>query len=107
MVNIPSANVAATAGQTMAASSLFSASDLDGDVLTYFLYDATPAASSGHWVVNGNTLAAQTVVALSANDVARTSFVAGAGGSNDDLSEMVYDGHAYSGSSFRHFHVIV
>ncbi len=107
VVNIPNANVTATAGQTFAASSLFSATDLDGDTLTYFLYDNTPAATSGHFEVNGSAVAAQTVVALSAAQIAQTTFVSGAAGSSDDLEVMVYDGHDYSGNtSFNHFHVL-
>src|SRR5207247_1792319 len=80
VVTIPSANVTATAGQGIAASSLFSASDADNDALTYFLYDASAAANSGHWVVNGSVVAAGTVVALGAGQLAQTTFVAGAAG---------------------------
>jgi Ca2+-binding RTX toxin-like protein len=106
-VTIPQANVSASAGQAIAASSLFSASDLDGDTLTYFLYDATPGATSGHISVNGSTVPAQTVVALSAAQIAQTTFVAGTAGSNDDFQVMVYDGHDYSGNtSFSHFHLL-
>ncbi len=108
VVTVASANVPAAAGQTFAASSLFSVTDAENDPLTYFLYDGSPAANSGHFVVNGTTIAAQTVVALSAGQVAQTTFVAGAGGSSDDLSVMVYDGQAYSGNtSFTPFHVNV
>lgn len=53
VLTIPLANVAATAGQTIAASSLFSATDADGDALTYYILDNTTAAYSGHFVVNG------------------------------------------------------
>ncbi|MDP1866485.1 MAG: hypothetical protein Q8L13_09110, partial [Bradyrhizobium sp.] len=106
VVTIPSANVSASAGQSIAASSLFSVSDANNDVLTYFLYDAT--ANGGHFVVNGATVAAQTVVALSAYDLARTTFVAGPGGSSDNLRVMAYDGQAYSGNtSFSQFNVHV
>ncbi len=107
VVNIPNTNVTAAAGQTFAASSLFSATDLDGDTLTYFLYDNTPAATSGHFAVNGNTVPAQTVIALNDAQIAQTTFVSGAAGSSDDLEVMVYDGHDYSGNtSFSHFHVL-
>src|SRR5205085_2200814 len=61
VVTIPSANVSATAGQTIAASSLFSGSDVDGNLQGYYIYDDNPAANSGHWVVSGTTIAAQTV----------------------------------------------
>ena len=48
VVTVPSANVSASAGQTIAASSLFSVTDADNDVLTYFLYDGT--SNGGHFV---------------------------------------------------------
>jgi hypothetical protein len=106
VVTIPSANVSASAGQVFAASSLFSVSDPSGGPLTYFLYDGT--ANGGHFVVNGVVEPAQTVVALSAAQLAQTTFVAGAAGSSDALAVMAYDGQAYSGNtSFSQFHVNV
>ena len=60
VLTVPSANVSATAGQSIAASSLFGATDADGDALTYYLYDNTPDANSGHFVVNGVVVTAQT-----------------------------------------------
>ena len=108
VVSVPQTNVTAAAGQLFAASSLFSASDADGDALTWFIYDWTPAAGSGHFVVNGSVVPAQTVVGLTPSDFAHTSFVAGSPGSNDDLGVMVFDGHDYSGNtSFNGFHVLV
>ena len=105
VVTVPSANVAASAGQSIAASSLFSVSDADHDVLTYFLYDGT--ANGGHFVVNGAQVPDQTVVALSVNEAAHATFVAGPAGSNDALAVLVYDGQAYSGNTFSHFNVNV
>jgi Cadherin-like len=106
VVTIPSANVSASAGEVFAASSLFSVSDPSGGLLTYFLYDGT--ANGGHFVVNGVVEPAQTVVALSAAQVAQTTFVAGAAGSSDALAVMAYDGQAYSGNtSFSHLDVNV
>ena len=68
----------------------------------------TPRRAVGTSVLNGSNIADQTVVTLSAAQMAQTTFVAGPAGSNDDLSVMVYDGLAYSGNtSFSHFHVIV
>src|SRR5947207_14807693 len=102
VVTIPQANVSASAGQVFSASSLFSVSDIDNDVLTYFLYDGT--ANGGHFFVNGTQVADQTVVALSAGQLAQTTFVAGSAGYFDALPVMVYDGHIYSGNtSFSHF----
>ena len=107
VVTIPQANVSASAGQVFSASSLFSVSDIDNDVLTYFLYDATAGANSGHFEVNGSAVPEQTVVALSASQIAQTTFVAGTSGSNNDFQVMAYDGHDYSGNtSFSHFHIL-
>ena len=40
--------------QNIAASSLFSVSDADNDVMTkYQFWDSTADPASGHWVVNG------------------------------------------------------
>jgi hypothetical protein len=84
VVTIPSANVAASAGQSIAASGLFDITDEDNDLLTYFIYDST--ASGGHFAINGTTVAAQTVVALSAWELAHTTFVAGPVGSSDAIA---------------------
>jgi hypothetical protein len=97
-VNLPSgASVAATAAQTLQVSSLFSATDVDGDTLTYFVYDANTAANSGHFVVGGNTVPAQTITPMSAAQLAQATFVAGALGTSDDIYVEAYDGLAYSG----------
>ena len=47
-------------GQVVNASTLFSASDVDGNSLLYFFYDNTAAATSGHFTVNGVVQAAGT-----------------------------------------------
>ena len=108
VVSVPQTSVTAAAGQVFAASSLFGASDADGDALTWFIYDWTPAAGSGHFVVNGAVVPAETVVGLTPFDFAHTSFVAGSPGSNDALGVMAFDGHDYSGNtSFNGFHVLV
>jgi hypothetical protein len=105
-VSLPSgASVAAGAGQSLQASSLFSGSDADGDTLTYYLYDGTAAASSGHFVVNGTALPNDTMSAVTAAQLAQTTFVAGAAGTNDDLFVKVYDGHVYT--AWSEFHVLV
>jgi Cadherin-like len=98
-VSLPSgAQVAAsTAGQALQLSSLFIGSDPDGDTLTYYLYDATPAANSGHFVVNGTAVSAETIYQVTAAQLAQTTFVAGANGTSDDLYVEVFDGHTYSG----------
>ncbi|MES2194701.1 MAG: M10 family metallopeptidase C-terminal domain-containing protein [Pseudomonadota bacterium] len=98
-ISLPSgANVAAsTAGQSIAFSSLFAGNDVNGDTLTYYLYDTNAAASSGHWVVNGTIVAAQTIYQVTAAQLAQTSFVVGAAGTADEILAQAYDGKAYSG----------
>ena len=102
------ANVPASAGQSLAASSLFAGNDAEHDVLTYYVYDKTPAANSGHFEIDGAALQAGTVYTLSAAQLAQTSFVAGASGVSDDLLVMAYDGHSYSNNTtWSEFHILV
>ena len=90
------ANLSVHAADTLAASSLFGASDADGDALTYYLTDATTNPASGHFVVSGTAMAGGTSLSLSAAQLAQTVFVTGAGGSSDYLFVQVSDGHALS-----------
>ena len=98
-------NFSASQGQVVSASSLFTASDVDGNSLLYFLYDNTAAPTSGHFTVNGVVQAAGTTFAVSAAQLALTTFTAGAFGSSDDLFVNVWDGSLYSGP--QEFHVNV
>ena len=99
------ADVSARAGQSLQAASLISATDADNDALTYNFYDNTPAANSGHFVVNGTVMPAGTTLGLTAAQLAQTVFVAGASGTSDDIYVQVSDGTAVS--SLREFHVNV
>jgi hypothetical protein len=57
VISLPGgATVVANAGQVLQASSLFSASDADGDPLSYYLYDNSTATSGGHFAVNGTAV---------------------------------------------------
>ena len=97
-VNTPAGvNVAASSGQSFQFSTLFSGSDAENDTLTYYLYDSNTAANSGHFVVNGNIVPAQTIYEVTAAQLAQTSFVAGASGTADDIYVQAFDGHTYSG----------
>ena len=91
--------------QVVNASSLFTASDVDGNRLLYFFYDNTAAATSGHFTVNGVVQAAGTTFAVTAAQLAQTTFTAGRYGSSDDLFVNVWDGIAFSGP--QEFHVNV
>ena len=82
---------------------LFSAGDAEGDAMSYFVYDSNAAAGSGYLVVNGAAVPAQTVVAVTAAQVAQATFVAGVAGSADNIFLQAFDGKAYSGwNSFVH-----
>ena len=94
----------ASKGQVVNASSLFSANDANGDSLLYFFYDNSADPASGHFTVNGVVQAAGTTFAVTAAQLAQTTFTAGLSGS-DDLFVNVYDGSAFSGP--KEFHVNV
>ncbi|MEA2971216.1 MAG: hypothetical protein QOE78_4477, partial [Alphaproteobacteria bacterium] len=64
----------ASRGQVINASSLFSASDADADSLLYFFYDNSAAPTSGHFTVNGVVQAAGTTFAVTAAQLAQTTF---------------------------------
>jgi hypothetical protein len=76
-VTVPSASVSASAGQSLQASSLFTATDADNDALTYRIYDGTWSSNSGHFVVNGTVVPAGWIITLTAAQWAQTTFVAG------------------------------
>ena len=90
-------NIGATAGQTLQLSSLFAGNDLDGDPLSYFVYDNNAAANGGHVEIGGNVVTAQTITAMSAAELAQATFVAGDAGTADDIFVQAFDGKAYSG----------
>ena len=69
----------ATRGQVVDASTLFPASDADGDTLLYFFYDNSAGPTSGHFTVNGVVQAANTTFAVTAAQLAQTTFTAGTG----------------------------
>jgi hypothetical protein len=92
----------ASKGQVVNASDLFSANDANGDPLLYFFYDNSAAATSGHFTVNGVVQAAGTTFAVSAAQLAQTTFTAGTAGA-DDLFVNAWDGVAFSGP--KEFHV--
>ena len=70
---------------------------LDGNTLTYYVYDASAAANSGSVKIGGTTVAAGTITAMTAAQFAQATFVSGAAGSADDIFVQTFDGQAYSG----------
>ncbi len=73
---LTTANLTAQHNQTLAASSLFTVSDADGDTITrYQLKDTSTDPNSGHFVVNDVAQAAGTVIDISAAQLSQVSFV--------------------------------
>ncbi|UGA44083.1 hypothetical protein HU230_0038690 [Bradyrhizobium quebecense] len=94
----------ATANQSVAASSLFSVTDADGDSMNqYQLWDSTPSASSGHWSIGGNAQPTNTAINVSAAQLASTTFDGGT--VSDDLWVRANDGMTWS--AWQEFHFIV
>ena len=98
-VSLPSgANVTASAAvEVFQLSDLFSGVDLDGDTLTYYLFDANSSSNSGRFMVDGNSVPAETIFQVTAAQLAQATFVAGFPGSADDIFVQAFDGKAYSG----------
>ena len=92
----------ATHNQNIAASSLFSASDADGDTITqYQFWDSTSDPASGHFVVGGVVQGTNQNIDVSAAQLANTTFQSGSG--SDDLWVRAFDGSTWS--SWKEFHV--
>ena len=81
-------NKTVTHNQSIAASSLFTAADPEGDTITtYALKDVT---GNGHFVVNGVVQATNVEIDLTAAQLAQTTYVAGS--ATDQLSVRASDG---------------
>ncbi|MDA9436052.1 hypothetical protein XH88_30480 [Bradyrhizobium sp. CCBAU 51627] len=101
---VTAADFHATPNQSVAASSLFSVSDADGDSISqYQFWDSTPAAASGHWSVSGAAQPTNTAINVSAAQLAATSFQSGT--VSDDLWVRASDGAIWS--NWQEFHVLV
>ena len=98
------ANVTATVGQSFAASSLFSVTDADGDIITkYQFYDGP--VGTGHFTVNGVAEGINQIIDVSAAQLAQTTFTVGPG--TDDVYVRAFDGKDWSvaNGSWTMFHV--
>jgi hypothetical protein len=92
---VTAADINATHGQTVTASSLFTMGDADHDQATkYEFFDKTATVTSGRFTVNGVNQAAGKTIDVSAADLAQTSFVSGSG--TDDLLVRAFDGSLWS-----------
>jgi len=91
--------------QTLALSSLFTASDPDGDTITnYQIADNTTDPNSGYFVINGVTQSAGPTINITAAQLPQTSFVTGT--VSDSLMIQALDG-AGTSSGFALMTVIV
>jgi hypothetical protein len=96
IISLPSAaNVGPTSHtQTFALSSLFTASDGDGDPLSYMILDNTVGAGSGHFSIGGVAQTEGGWIGLTAAQLSQVTFTPGFGHS-DDLYFYASDGAAY------------
>lgn len=86
-------DVVSSNGHSIAASTLFSAADSDGDAVTlYGFMDGNSGASSGHFTFNGVTQAAGSFFLVDRSQLSQVSFVAGSPGSVDHLTINGFDG---------------
>jgi hypothetical protein len=89
---VTASNKTVTHNQSIAASSLFTATDPEGDTITtYALKDVT---GNGHFVVNGVVQATNVEIDLTAAQLAQTTYQSGSG--SDQLSIRANDGTLWS-----------
>ena len=86
-------NIKTTAGQSFAASSLFTASDPFGDAIAQYDFWDT-GAGGGHFALNGQALGANQENIVSAAQLASTTYVSGSG--TDTLWVRVSEGGQWS-----------
>ncbi len=98
-ITLPSgSSVSEHDGVPLAVTTLFSASDPDGNTLTYMIYDATTTAGHGHFEVNGTAVPQATPTWVTQAQLAQTVYVPGSIGTTDDVRMIAYDGQLYSDS---------
>ena len=93
VVTPASANVTVRSGQSLAASSLFTASDPDGDAITQYDFWDT-GDGGGHFLVNGVTEPTNQDIYVAAGQLAQTTYQAGSG--TDTLWVRANDGSQWS-----------
>ena len=83
-------------GQTVAAATLFQASDPDNQAVTaYEVLDA--GGGSGHFALNGVTQADGQWIAVTPGSLANLTYTGGSGASTDTIEVMASDGQMWSG----------
>ena len=87
-------NTSIVEGNTVALSSLFTATDDNNNITHYDVYDGS--GRYGYFELDGNILAARTTHVLTAAEYARVNYVGGASGT-DTLYVRAFDGNSRSG----------
>ena len=88
-----SATVTVSHQHPVAASSLFTASDADGDpIVQYDFYDS--AQAGGHWLLNGVAQPNNQILSFSASQLSQITYQGGAG--TETIWERASDGIQYS-----------
>ena len=78
-------------------TSLFSVSDPEHDpIVQYEFWDSNPAATSGHFAINGTPQAAGQAIDVQAAQLDQTSFVTGTAAGVDQIWERAFDGWLWS-----------
>jgi hypothetical protein len=93
VVTPTNSNIAASAGRIFAASSLFTASDPDGDAITQYDFWDT-GGGGGHYLVNGVIQPTSREIYVSAAQLAQTTYQSGNG--TDTLWVRANDGTQWS-----------
>jgi Ca2+-binding RTX toxin-like protein len=93
---IAAANSGVLAGEAVAVASLFAVSDADGDVATKFEF-WDDVNGGGHFSKNGVAQAAGQSIAVSAGELADTSYIGGAANATERIWARAWDGLTWSG----------
>lgn len=95
VVHPTSANFSATHNLNVAATSLFTVSDLDGSdtVTAYQFWDSTADQASGHWVVGGQAQGAGVAIDVTPTQFSTATFQSGSG--SDHVWVRANDGIAW------------
>ncbi len=100
VVNVADQSV--VAGSSTYVSTMFSVTDSYTSTMTdYHIFDGTADASSGHFVLLGNAIAANTVTDVTPLNMAGLSFLAGT--TSDYVAIQAFDGTAWS--AWTAFHI--
>ena len=93
VLTVSNSNITASPGQVFAASSLFTASDADGDAITQYDFWDT-GGGGGHFLVNGVTQPTNGDIYVTAAQLAQTTYQSGNG--TDTLWVRANDGTQWS-----------